>query len=172
MASVDLVGQRFGRWQVLELSSARYQDRWTQWICRCDCGTLRAVRTSDLRLGKSKSCGCVSAEKARARGYGSLTNLTNRKFGRLKVIAFAGRKQDGESLMTRVSQVVYQQKIKRARPVWRCRCDCGNEVVVRHECLIHGHTRSCGCFHKEDLAARTRAAYAALKIITSTQNAL
>ena len=29
--------------------------------------------------------------------------------------------------------------------MWRCRCDCGNEVVVREICLKNGHTTSCGC---------------------------
>lgn len=29
--------------------------------------------------------------------------------------------------------------------MWRCRCDCGNEVVVREICLKNGYTTSCGC---------------------------
>lgn len=31
------------------------------------------------------------------------------------------------------------------RPVWRCRCDCGNIVDARGECLRKGHTKCCGC---------------------------
>lgn len=28
---------------------------------------------------------------------------------------------------------------------WLCRCDCGEESVVRSDHLTGGHTRSCGC---------------------------
>lgn len=32
---------------------------------------------------------------------------------------------------------------------WRCRCDCGNEVIVATCHLTTGHTKSCGCLkHK------------------------
>lgn len=31
------------------------------------------------------------------------------------------------------------------RTAWRCRCDCGREIVARTCHLRSGHTRSCGC---------------------------
>jgi hypothetical protein len=41
--------------------------------------------------------------------------------------------------------------------IWKCRCDCGNEVEV---CTLHlkdGHTQSCGCLgHKKRLEANTK----------------
>lgn len=30
---------------------------------------------------------------------------------------------------------------------WRCRCRCGNTVVVSRSSLVTKHTRSCGCLH-------------------------
>lgn len=48
-------------------------------------------------------------------------------------------------------------------PVWgngdrsfKCRCDCGNETVVRANALRTGHTKSCGCYLRERIAERSR----------------
>lgn len=30
---------------------------------------------------------------------------------------------------------------------WKCKCDCGNECIVRGSHLRSGHTTSCGCVH-------------------------
>ena len=32
---------------------------------------------------------------------------------------------------------------------YRCRCDCGNEVIVHKPNLLRGSTKSCGCWKKE-----------------------
>jgi very-short-patch-repair endonuclease len=32
---------------------------------------------------------------------------------------------------------------------WLCRCECGNEVIVKGISLRSGHTRSCGCLQKD-----------------------
>ena len=37
-----------------------------------------------------------------------------------------------------------EQRVRNA-VVWRCRCDCGNEIEVTKRRLITGNTRSCGC---------------------------
>jgi hypothetical protein len=29
-----------------------------------------------------------------------------------------------------------------------CQCDCGNEKIVRGDCLRDGNTKSCGCLHR------------------------
>lgn len=35
------------------------------WVCKCDCGKEKIVRSYDLRDGKVKSCGCLHAEKVK-----------------------------------------------------------------------------------------------------------
>ena len=32
---------------------------------------------------------------------------------------------------------------------WKCRCDCGQETLVRSNSLKQGAIRSCGCLRKE-----------------------
>ena len=55
---IDLTGQTFGRWQVLCFHSIDKR-RKALWLCRCECGTVRAVFGMSLRARKSKSCGCA-----------------------------------------------------------------------------------------------------------------
>jgi hypothetical protein len=39
---------------------------------------------------------------------------------------------------------------------WKCKCDCGNEKIVRGYSLIKGSTKSCGCFSKEKTIQRCK----------------
>lgn len=62
---IDLTGKRFGRWLVLKKEDDYITpagDRYTRYLCRCDCGTERAVLSTSLRNGRSTSCGCYNAE--------------------------------------------------------------------------------------------------------------
>lgn len=59
-----------------------------------------------------------------------LIDLNGQRFGRLVVIGGPDRG---------VADVVR----------WHCRCDCGNERLVRALHLRSGHTVSCGCFHRQ-----------------------
>lgn len=57
-------------------------------------------------------------------------DLTGKKFGRLTVVEFAGRKLPG-------------------RLKWKCICDCGVVLIVVGTDLSHGNTTSCGCKKRE-----------------------
>jgi len=59
-ALVDITGQRFGRWLVLNRSQ-NIRNR-PHFNCVCDCGTKRVVESRSLTNGKSKSCGCLHSE--------------------------------------------------------------------------------------------------------------
>lgn len=54
-------------------------------------------------------------------------NLVGKTFGRLIAIECLPATSPGRHLR------------------WRCRCECGDEVVVTSEKLRSGHTKSCGC---------------------------
>lgn len=62
---IDIRGQRFGRWTVIGLGR-KHKSR-VNWLCLCDCGTRRQVNGTELRRGRSKSCGCLSRELSRDR---------------------------------------------------------------------------------------------------------
>ena len=51
-------GQRFGRLTVLRDTHLR-RDRNVVWACRCDCGKQKFVTTHALRMGCTRSCGCL-----------------------------------------------------------------------------------------------------------------
>lgn len=39
---------------------------------------------------------------------------------------------------------------------WRCRCECGNTLVVARTNLVSGHVKSCGCLRSKMQAERNR----------------
>ena len=43
--------------------------------------------------------------------------------------------------------VICREKNNKMGTWFRCRCDCGNEVVVHSYKISSGHTKSCGCLH-------------------------
>ena len=58
---VDLTGQRFGRLVALEIDEG-HEGRKTFWMCQCDCGNVKSIRSDYLRHGNVKSCGCLKRE--------------------------------------------------------------------------------------------------------------
>ena len=57
----DLTGKRFER-LVVEALSERKSGRKSYWICRCDCGNKKEVRSDSLMCGAIRSCGCLKRE--------------------------------------------------------------------------------------------------------------
>lgn len=55
MMLAALADTAFGHWRVIEHVTS---DKGTRWLCRCVCGASKVFRPSDLRSGRSKSCGC------------------------------------------------------------------------------------------------------------------
>jgi len=129
-APIDLAGQAFGRWTVIEKTGQR-QGGGVLWLCRCDCGTEQLVTTGHLRSGNSQGCRKCGAK---ATGLKITKDMTGQRFGRLVVL------EQAESRITNRSAY------------WLCQCDCGNEVVVRGNSLRRGDTKSCGCLGRENRA--------------------
>ena len=58
-----------------------------------------------------------------------MEDLTGKKFNRLTVLGFAGRRGNNY--------------------YWECQCDCGNIRQVQAQGLRRGSTKSCGCYNRE-----------------------
>ena len=56
----NLVGQKFGKLTVLELTDIRKNGS-PVWICKCDCGNITYVTSNCLTKGDTKSCGCLKS---------------------------------------------------------------------------------------------------------------
>lgn len=64
---IDLTGRRFGRLVVIGRADPPVDNQGAaRWHCRCDCGNEKDVRGSDLRRGRTTSCGCLQKERVRA----------------------------------------------------------------------------------------------------------
>ena len=57
-----------------------------------------------------------------------LINLKGKKFNKLTVLEYVGKSK------------------------WLCKCDCGSLITVIAPKLKSGHTKSCGCFQKEQVS--------------------
>lgn len=59
----DLTGQKFGRLTAESRSpKKRKGQRTSMWNCLCECGKRSIVCSSDLRLGHTRSCGCLQID--------------------------------------------------------------------------------------------------------------
>ena len=123
----DIAGMKFGELTVLRKADERTSNGETRWICRCSCGNEAIVKKSHLTSGGTKSCGCMKEKKR-------TEDLTGRVFGRLTVVE-------------RVEDSVAPSGRKNV--MWKCRCECGNEIVARGSHLRNGSTKSCGCLNRE-----------------------
>ncbi len=120
----DLSGRRYGQLTVLGRQGS---DRFGAplWRCKCDCGNEVLRTRAVLEKAKNVSCGCNRQPE----------DLSGMVFGYLTVLERCGSN-------------------KHKRPLYKCRCRCGKELLVDSNSLKRGNTRSCGCLHKELLSKR------------------
>jgi hypothetical protein len=116
----DWTGRQFQHWTVLSYHGLHPKARNHMWLCRCKCGTERAVMATSLLRGRAKACGCLVRDKR--------TDLTGMRFGRLTVLHYG-------------TQAKVRGKLK-----YECLCDCGNRTQVAGYRLQDGNTVSCGCY--------------------------
>lgn len=129
-AFVDLTGRTFGKLYVLKRVENYISPKGAilfRYLCECECGKETVVNGSSLASGDTKSCGCIAKNRL---GNLNFVEMAGRKFGKLTVVRIDHRN---------TGRGVY----------WFCECDCGGTTVVEGGNLRSGHTKSCGCYHKE-----------------------
>lgn len=127
--SLDLlseVGKTYGRLQVIErdLNKPTGHHNSAYWLCKCECGNLVSVAGSQLRSGKTQSCGCLKIELTKKR---QILDLAGQQFGKLTAIEFTDKLSNDKSYF------------------WKCQCECGNVVEFSVETLRSNKALSCGC---------------------------
>lgn len=125
----DMAGKKFGRLTVLRRDGSDKHHQAT-WFCRCECGTEMIVTGCSLRRGETTSCGCARSDRARAMAN-TATDLTGKRFSRLMCL----KKIDGPKNPNGVR--------------WKCKCDCGAEIITFSTYLYSGKKKSCGCLFSE-----------------------
>lgn len=123
---VDLIGKKFGRLLILELDSMD-KVHGARWKCICDCGKEIIVRADSLKNGHTNSCGCYNKEKLHDSNF---ADISGERFGKLLVLGL-------------------DHMDKKRGAYWKCVCDCGNFKIFSSSSMQRGHTKSCGCYHKE-----------------------
>lgn len=122
----DITNQRFGNLIAIKNTGKKDNGRNLIWLCQCDCGNYCEVSGNNLRTGHTKSCGCLRQIKCQEVGkQQQIINEIGNKYYKLTVVSLYG--------------------IKNHYALWRCKCECGNEVIVAGSHLRSGHTKSCGC---------------------------
>ena len=127
----SLIGNRYGK--LIVISRAEDQlfpsgKKRVRWLCQCECGNTRVALANNLRRGAITSCGCLKKEMLSRK---SKKNLAGNVFGKLTAIKDIGSENNNR--------------------IWRCRCECGNEIDVRANDLLRGHILSCGCIRPRDV---------------------
>lgn len=127
----DLTGRKFGGLSVIKFHEIK--NKKTYWLCRCDCGNIKPIRSDGLKSGVG-SCGCATI--AAAQKY---EDLSGNVFERLTVMTKHSERSSSGTLM------------------WKCKCTCGKTVIISGNSLRSGHTKSCGCYHREKAKSQAAA---------------
>lgn len=121
-AKIKEVGNIYGKWTIIEeIPVHQRENRALAHLAQCECGTIRPVRISDLRSGKSKSCGCSSKKDWHI--------IIGQTYGELTVL---------KQLVNRHGNLIQQ---------YECQCSCGNKIVLPADLI--NKKKNCGCKYME-----------------------
>ncbi|MBR3120897.1 MAG: hypothetical protein IKF29_16890 [Oceanobacillus sp.] len=126
---LDLTGQRFGKLIVIGVDPnyVPKSGRHKTWLCKCDCGNYKVARGTRLISGYTTACSAGCKNRIEVGTH----------FGKLVVLEMTNeRSKNGGSMM------------------YRCRCDCGEELLVPST-ELRANRKSCCSKCKMSLGAIT-----------------
>ena len=125
----DLTGKRFGKLIVIGIDPDYIPaaGRHKRWLCKCDCGNYKSVASHHLLAGDTTACSRVCNTRIE----------TGTRFGKLTVLQMTDERcKSGGSVM------------------YKCRCDCGEELLVAST-ELRAKRKSCCSKCKMSLGAIT-----------------
>lgn len=140
----SLIGKRIGKLEVLSSFIDENSKHQMNYKLKCDCGN--AFSTNYLKIRRIKGCFCPKCKPKKRvamprKEFAAINNfnkhlihkkkILGKKFGYLKVLKFEK----------------WEYGVHRRRPIYLCKCKCGNKILVRGDGL--GRILSCGCLHRE-----------------------
>lgn len=135
--TIDLTGKRFSKLLILGVDSKKQvilangkKKNIYYWKCRCDCGKEVIKSGDSIRRGHTKSCGCSRIKSHKGK---EIENLKGKRYSKLLVLELVEKK------------VKVYKNSRSTETYWKCKCDCGKEVIRTARALKTGATKSCGC---------------------------
>lgn len=121
--TLDITNQKFGCLIALEKTEKRDSNGSIIWKCKC------------IKCGSEHY---ISTKKLRSQSFIECSNCKEESeigkiYGELIVEEFYPTKKIGNH--------------------WKCKCSCGNTVILTTSALHSGHTRSCGCLQRKIASA-------------------
>ena len=107
----ESIGKRFGKLTVIKFVGFTNNHN-VKFECQCDCGNITIVSLGNLKSGNVKSCRRCNTR-----------DMIGRKFGSLTVVEYIKGTNNPMK--------------------YKCKCDCGNEVIVSGVSLRSGNTTTC-----------------------------
>lgn len=69
------IGKKYGRLTIKEIKTEVNKKAIA--ICDCECGNIKITQFTNLKIGKTKSCGCLNNELIHKKGRGVTHNMCN-----------------------------------------------------------------------------------------------
>lgn len=118
-----ILGEVVGKVTIIEDLGVTNKNR--NVLCLCHCGNKFKTKLNSVRIGHTKSCGCLVKDNRKT--------ALGQRYGRWLLIEEATRyDKDGVIIL-----------------YWKCRCDCGTISEVSSGGLLGGYSQSCGCLQRE-----------------------